>query len=58
MQSINLQIAPGSVNPVINVSQNDVGRQFQLKLYDGAAAYTLPTGTTASIEGIKRVRSI
>lgn len=53
MQSINLQIAPGSVNPVINVSQNDVGRQFQLKLYDGAAAYTLPTGTTASIEGIK-----
>lgn len=53
MQSINLQIAPGAVNPVINVSQNDVGRQFQLKLYDGAAAYTLPTGTTASIEGIK-----
>ena len=53
MQSINLQITPGAVNPVINVSQNDVGRQFQLKLYDGAAAYTLPAGVTASVEGVK-----
>lgn len=53
MQSINLQIAPGAVNPVINVSQFDVGRQFQLKLYDGSSAYTLPAGTTAYIEGVK-----
>ncbi len=53
MQLINLQIAPGAVNPVINVSQFDVGRQFQLKLYDDSSAYTLPAGTTAYIEGVK-----
>lgn len=53
MQIVNLQIAPTAVNPVINVSQYDVGRQFQLKLYDGSVAYNLPTGATARIEGIK-----
>lgn len=53
MQIVNLQIAPTAVNPVINVSQFDEGRQFQLKLYDGASAYTLPAGTTARIDGIK-----
>lgn len=53
MQIVNLQIAPTSISPVINVSQFDVGRQFQLKLYDGATAYTLPAGTTARIDGIK-----
>ena len=53
MQTINLQIAPTGVNPVIHVSQFDVGRQFKLMLYDGAAAYSLPEGTTARIDGIK-----
>ena len=53
MQIVNLQIAPTAVNPVINVSQFDVGRQFQLKLYDGSIAYDLPTGATAQIDGIK-----
>ena len=53
MQIVNLQIAPTAISPVINVSQFDEGRQFQLKLYDGATAYTLPAGTTARIDGIK-----
>ena len=53
MQIINLQIAPTAVNPVVNVSQYDVGRQFQLKLYDGSVAYNLPTGAVAAINGIK-----
>jgi len=53
MQSVNLQIAPTGISPVINVSQNDIGRQFQLVLYEGSQAYTLPGGTTAQIDGIK-----
>ena len=53
MQSINLQICPNGIKPVINVSQNDIGRQFQLVLYDGTSAYSLPSGTTARIDGIK-----
>lgn len=53
MQIINLQIAPTAISPVINVSQFDVGRQFQLKLFDGSLAYELPTGATAQINGIK-----
>lgn len=53
MQIVNLQIVPTGINPVINVSQFDVGREFKLVLYDGAVAYTLPSGATARIEGKK-----
>lgn len=53
MQIVNLQIAPTSVKPVVHMSQSDVGRQFQLRLFDGAVAYSLPSGTTARIDGIK-----
>lgn len=53
MQSIDLQYAPIGVNPVIHVSQFDVGRQFKLKIYDGATAYSMPSGTTARIDGLK-----
>lgn len=53
MQQTNLQYAPNGVNPVIHVSQFDVGRQFRLKLYDGSTAYSMPSGTTARIDGIK-----
>lgn len=53
MQTINLQYAPTAVNPVVHVSQFDVGRQFKFKLYDGSIAYSMPSGTTAQIDGIK-----
>lgn len=53
MQIENLQYAPIGVNPVIHVSQYDVGRQFQLKIYDGNTSYSMPTGTTARIDGLK-----
>lgn len=53
MQSVNLQIAPTGISPVINASQFDVGMPFQLVLYDGASAYNLPAGTTARVEGVK-----
>ena len=52
MQKVNLNLIPGSVLPVVNVSQYDVGRQFQLAVYDGAAAYSL-TGKDVQIRGTK-----
>lgn len=48
MQKTNLNLVPGSVLPVINVSQYDEGRQFQLALFDDASAYDL-TGKTVTI---------
>lgn len=54
MQIADLQYAPGAVGPVIYVSQNDVGRQFQLRIYDSnGSAYTPPAGSTCSVDGIK-----
>ena len=53
MQIVNLQVTPSGVNPIIHVSQFDVGRQFQLKLYDGPTAYSIPSGAVPQIDGIK-----
>lgn len=52
MQSVSLNLIPGSVLPVVNVSQYDVGRQFQLNVYEGATTYSL-TGKTVEIRGTK-----
>lgn len=53
MQELDLQYAPIGINPVVHISQYDVGRQFKLKIYDGATAYSMPSGTTARIDGLK-----
>jgi hypothetical protein len=53
MQELDLQYAPIGVNPVVHISQYDVGRQFKLKIYDGATAYSMSSGTTARIDGLK-----
>lgn len=52
MQSVKLNLIPGAVLPVVNVSQYDVQRTFQLAVYDGAASYDL-TGKTVTIMGTK-----
>lgn len=49
MQKVNLNLIPGGVRPVINVSQYDEGRQFQLAIFQGSASYDL-TGKTVTIE--------
>lgn len=53
MQELDLQYAPIGVNPIVHLSQYDVGRQFRLKIYDGATTYSMPSGTTARIDGLK-----
>ena len=52
MQTIKLNLIPGSVLPVVNVSQYDAHRQFALSVYEGATAYSL-TGKTVEIRGTK-----
>ena len=53
MESINLDILPGAIPPILHVSQGDIGRQFSISIYDDTgAAYSL-TGKTLSIVGHK-----
>lgn len=52
-QKIKLNIVPGGIIPVVNVSQNDIGRVLQFELYDGLSAASITSGTTATVEGTK-----
>ena len=45
MQSINLNMIPGGVMPVINLTQWDEGRDFALKILNGSAAADLSNAT-------------
>lgn len=49
MEKVNLNLIPGGVHPVINVSQYDEGRQFKLAIFDGASPYDL-AGKTVTIQ--------
>lgn len=52
IQTIKLNLIPGGVMPVVNVSQYDDKRQFHLDVYEGAESYSL-TGKTVEIRGTK-----
>ena len=56
MQKIDLSILPqGKLNPIVRCSQGDVGRQFQVELYneDMSAKYILDGTETLTVEGHK-----
>lgn len=56
MQKIDLSILPqGTINPIVRCSQGDVGRQFQVELYneDMSAKYVLDGTETLTVEGHK-----
>lgn len=52
-QSINLNLIPGGIPPIVHVSQYDVGRPLSFVLYDGLSAATIESGTTIKIRGTK-----
>jgi len=52
IQSVKLNLIPGSVLPVVNVSQYDDKRTFLLDVYEGQSTYDL-TGKTVEIRGTK-----
>ncbi len=49
----NVNIVPDGNIIRVHVSQNDIGRQLQFNLYDGALAYTPTAGSTVKIQGTK-----
>lgn len=53
MQSINLNLVPGSFQQVFNCSQGDIGRQLTAKLFDGSTEYAIPVGSTVKIKATK-----
>ena len=53
MQTINLNLVPGKVKPVVHSSQYDVGRSFRCNLFDGSTVLTLDGSETITIEGQK-----
>lgn len=53
MEQINLNTIPGLIYPIVHVSQNDVGREFSIKLFEKDGLYVLDGTETVSIEGYK-----
>lgn len=54
MQTVDLQVTPGGLGPVFNVSQMDVGKPIRIRVYDDdGSPYSIPAGTTVSIDGVK-----
>lgn len=52
-QNTKLNVIPGGLIPVVNVSQYDVDRAISFTLFDGNGAAVLESGTTVTIEGTK-----
>ena len=45
MESIKLNLIPGSFSPIVHVSQYDIGRTFRCYLFDGSSEYTMSNGS-------------
>lgn len=56
MQQVKLNIIPGQVSPRIHVSQYDVGRQFAFELCEDLVSFSIPSGSTVTIQGTKEDR--
>lgn len=48
-----INIIPDDSLQRIHVSQGDIGRTLQFVLYEGSTSYTIPTGATVKIQGVK-----
>lgn len=53
-QTINLDLIPNGVNPVINVSQYDKGQTWLFNILVNGSAFNIPTGSSVTIRGTKR----
>lgn len=53
-QTINLDLIPNGVNPVINVSQYDKGQTWLFNILVNGGAFNIPTGSSVTIRGTKR----
>lgn len=54
-QTIYLDVVPGGLPPIINVSQFDEGsRTLHINLYASSGEFEIPAGSTAKVQGTKR----
>ncbi len=53
-QTLNLNLIPQGVKPVIHVSQYDKGQSWIFKLMVGDAYYQIPSGSSVMIQGTKK----
>ncbi len=53
-QTINLNLIPGSVEPVIHVSQYDKGQTWVFNIFAGSQPFSIPSGSTVVILGTKK----
>lgn len=53
-QTINLNLIPNGVMPVLYVSQYDKGQTWNFNIYSGSQTFTIPTGTGVVIQGTKK----
>ena len=52
-QNKNLNLIPGGVPQIVNVSQYDKGQTLNFAIYDQGTLFTIPTGAEVSIQGTK-----
>lgn len=51
-KTFSVNVTPGAMPPIVHVSEYDVGRAYTVSILDEQGnTFTIPTGTTASIEG-------
>ena len=51
-KDFSINITPGEMPPTVHVSEYDIGRSYNVTLIDeNGSAFTIPTGTTATVEG-------
>ena len=49
--AFDLDITPGAIPLVIHVSEGDIGRSYEVTIKNGGGDLTIPSGTTAKVEG-------
>lgn len=52
-QTIDLNLTPGGVLPVVHVSQYDSGYQINFRIFDGSQRYDIPTDVTVRLDMTK-----
>lgn len=53
MQSIELNLVPHGIPPVVYLSQYDEKREFKANIFDDTGTYTIPSDAVVSITGVK-----
>ena len=52
-QTINLELIPQGVPPIIHVSQYDKGQTWLIDVTENGIPFTIPSGTSATVQGTK-----